>query len=118
MSSAATFRNGYTAMERFFLNPDAPFELVAADFGMDHMPMSTFWMVSYAPLAIMTGSTSSDDKVYNLTQESHGALFAGRSGSNVTTADVVTNEVVLKIHKAWAAGLIIISTILILAGIS
>lgn len=80
--------------------------------------LSTFWMASYVPLAIMTGSTSSDDKVYNLTQESHGALFAGRSGPNVTTADVITNVVVLKVNKAWAAGLIVISTILILAGIS
>ena len=33
MSSAGTISNGYTAMERFFLNPDAPFELVASDFG-------------------------------------------------------------------------------------
>lgn len=66
----------------------------------------------------MTGSTSSDDKIYNITQESHGALFAGRSGSNVTSADVVTTEVVLRVNKAWAAGLIIISAILILAGIS
>jgi len=139
MSSAGPISNGYTAMERFFLNPDAPFELVASDFGdgphvYEVTPiadigavlfsrrftqlLNTFWMASYAPLAIITGSTSSDDNVYNLTQESHGALFAGRSGSNVTSADVVTTEVVLSVNRAWAAGLIIISSILILAGIS
>jgi hypothetical protein len=141
MSSAATFSNGYIAMERFFLNPDAPFQLVASDFDDETGPqvyevtpiadvgaalssrrfarlLSTFWMASYAPLAIMTGSTSSDDKVYNLTQESHGALFVGSSGSNVASADVITTEVVLRVNKAWAAGLIIISAILILAEIS
>ena len=139
MSSAATFNKGYTAMEQFFLNPDAPFELVASDFG-NGLPvyevtpiadigallfsrrfaqlLNTFWMVSYAPLAIMTGSTSSDDNVYNITQENHGAWFVDRSGSNITSADVVTIEVVLKVNKAWAAGLILISTMLVLAGIS
>lgn len=139
MSSAATFSKGYTAMERFLLNPDAPFELAASDFDAGPQVyevtpiadigailfsrrftqlLSTFWLASYAPLAIMTGSTSSDDKIYNITQESHGALLAGRSGSNVTSADVVTTEVVLRVNKAWAAGLIIISAILVLAGIS
>lgn len=140
MSAAATRSNGYTAMEQFFLKPDVPFELVASDFQTDGVPvyevtpiadigavlfsrrlaqlLNTFWIASYAPLAIMTGSTSSDNMVYNLSQENDGAHFADRSGSNVTTADVIATEVVLKVNKAWAAGLTIISSLLILAGIS
>lgn len=60
----------------------------------------------------------SHDNVYNIAQENHGARFADRSGSNVTTANVITTEVVLKVNKAWATSLVVISTILILAGIS
>lgn len=139
MSSAATFRNGYTAMEHFFLNPDAPFELDASDrqsgeHTVEVKPLAdigavlfsrrfaqllnTFWMASCAPIAIITGSTSSDDNVYNITQENHGALFASRNGSNITTAEIVTIETVLEVNKAWAAGLISISAMLIVAGIA
>ncbi|KXT02129.1 hypothetical protein AC578_5939 [Pseudocercospora eumusae] len=131
---------GYSALEQFFLTPNVPASGPLDGYGnygppiYNHRPiadigselfsrrfapiLNTWWLAAYVPYAVITGSTSSENTVYNITQNNPGARQGNRIGANITTAVTHEVEVVLRYSRIWAAILIIISTLLVVAGIA
>lgn len=108
-SVPAASDGGYNAIEQYFLKPGSPLdedasmpigaigsELFSIRFAQ---LLNTYWLAASAPNAI-TGKPLEDDMAPFLTK----------------SATLETLEVVLRYHAGWGAVLIVVSTLLILAG--